>query len=93
MSKAEGNTNTEEIKCRKTNTGKIKPSNNQPNIKLYVQVVSTPSSSQVINSGKSSPTQVTPSQQKNASGYNRKKRSPPTPQKSQNPPKKINMSL
>ena len=93
MSNAEGNFNTEEGKCKKNTAGKLKPVINQPNIKLYTQVVSTPSSSHHINSIKGSPTQVTPNQQNIAISYNRKKRSPPTPQGRQNPPKKINMSI
>ena len=73
--------------------GKLKPATNQPNIKLYAQVVGTSSLNKPVLSKKSTSKQSTADQQKDAIGYNKKKRSPPTPQEYQNPTKKINMSM
>ena len=92
MSNVEGTIHTEEIKCKKNYLGKLKPSTNQPNIKLYAQVVGTPSSSHHIISEKSASAQTTPNQLNNTTSYNKKKRSPPTPQYNQNPTKKINVT-
>ena len=64
--------NVDDPKRKKNIIGKIKPETNQPNIKLYAQIVSTPSSSIKNTSVEGSPLLLTPSMQQNTSGYNRK---------------------
>ena len=84
--------NVDDPKRKKNIIGKIKAETNQPNIKLYTQIVSTPSSSIRNTSVEDSPLLLTPSTQQNTSGYNRKKRSPPSPPDQDYPCKKTNLS-